>query len=59
MAFLNSYKNRTITILTKDGESQNKGTTLPLHALLTGPKTLIRSAKDKSLHIESWTDEMT
>ncbi|KAM1588549.1 hypothetical protein ACFX10_027550 [Malus domestica] len=59
MVFFKCFKNNTITILTKEGDSQDKGTRLKLCAPLTGPKALVLLAKDNSMHIKSWSSEVS
>ncbi|KAM1119574.1 hypothetical protein ACFX2B_043138 [Malus domestica] len=58
MVFLKCFKSNTITILAKEGDSQDSGTTLKLYAPLTGPKALALPAKDNSMHIKSWSSEV-
>ncbi|KAM1087966.1 hypothetical protein ACFX2B_013302 [Malus domestica] len=48
-----------MTILVKEGDSQDEGTTLKLYAPLTGPKALTLLAKDNSMHIKSWYSEVS
>ena len=52
MVFFKCFKGSTITILAKEGDSQDSGTTLKLYAPLTGPKALVLSAK-------SWSSEVS
>ncbi|KAM1266350.1 hypothetical protein ACFX2J_035927 [Malus domestica] len=59
MIFFKCFKSNTKTILAKDGDSQDKGTTLKLYAPLTGPKALALLAKDNSMHIKSWSSEVS
>ncbi|KAM1355800.1 hypothetical protein ACFX2H_029809 [Malus domestica] len=59
MLFFNCFKNKTITIITKEGDSQDKGMTLKLCASLTSPKTLVLPVKDNSMHIKSWSSEVS
>ncbi|KAM1620886.1 hypothetical protein ACFXTN_017819 [Malus domestica] len=48
MVFFKCFKSNTITILAKEGDSQDKGTTLKLYTPLTGPKVLAFSRKTTS-----------
>ncbi|RXH71446.1 hypothetical protein DVH24_018801 [Malus domestica] len=48
------FKNNTITVLAKEGELQDRGTTLKLYVQLIGPKALVLPAKDNLMHIKSW-----
>ncbi|KAM2604764.1 hypothetical protein TB2_033636 [Malus domestica] len=59
MVFFKCFKSNTITILAKDGDSQDKGTTLKLYAPLTGLKVLAFLAKNNSMHIKSWPSEIS
>ncbi|KAM1329423.1 hypothetical protein EV1_013413 [Malus domestica] len=59
MVFFKCFKNNTMTILVKEGDSQDEGTTLKLYAPLTGPKALTLLAKDNSMHIKSWYSEVS
>ncbi|KAM1606964.1 hypothetical protein ACFX1Z_027601 [Malus domestica] len=59
MVFFKCFKSNTITILVKEGDSQDKGTTLKLYTSLTGPKVLALLAKDNSMHIKSWSSEVS
>ncbi|KAM1611363.1 hypothetical protein ACFX1Z_000150 [Malus domestica] len=58
MVFFKCFKNNTITILAKESDSQDKGTTLKLCTPLTIPKALILPANDNSMHIKSWSSEL-
>ena len=53
------FKNNTITILEKECDLQDKGTTLKFYGLFTGPKALVLPAKDNSMHIMSWSSEVS
>ena len=57
MVSFKCFKSNTITILAKEGDSQDRGTTLKLYAPLTGPRALVFPAKDNSMHIKSWSSE--
>ncbi|RXH70585.1 hypothetical protein DVH24_013331 [Malus domestica] len=57
MVFFKCFKSNTITILVREGDSQDKGTTLKLYAQLTGPKALVLPSKDNSMHIKSWSSD--
>ncbi|KAM2872280.1 hypothetical protein FF1_019817 [Malus domestica] len=59
MVFLKCFKNNTITILAKEGDPQDSGTTLKLYVPLTGPKALVLPIKDNSMHIKSWYSEVS
>ncbi|KAM1161274.1 hypothetical protein ACFX2B_000391 [Malus domestica] len=59
MVFLKCFKNNTITILVKEGDPQDSGTTLKLYAPLTGPKALVLPIKDNSMHIKSWSSKVS
>ncbi|KAM1136539.1 hypothetical protein ACFX2B_034237 [Malus domestica] len=59
MVFFKCFKSNTITILVKDGDLQDEGTTLKLYTPLTGPKALALLAKDNSMHIKSWSSEVS
>ncbi|KAM1985392.1 hypothetical protein ACFX16_013566 [Malus domestica] len=59
MIYFNNFKIYTIIILTKEGDSQDKGTTLKLSVPLTGPKALVLPAKENSMHIKSWSFEIS
>ncbi|KAM2762613.1 hypothetical protein PS2_014318 [Malus domestica] len=59
MVFFKCFKSNIITILTKDGDSQDKGTTLKLYVPLTGSKVLALPTKDNSTHIKSWSSEVS
>ncbi|KAM1064509.1 hypothetical protein ACFX2A_029146 [Malus domestica] len=59
MVFFKGFKSNTITILAKDGDSQDRGTTLKLYVPLTGPKMLALPVKDNSMHIKSWSSEVS
>ncbi|KAM1454903.1 hypothetical protein ACFXTO_004344 [Malus domestica] len=52
MVFFKCFESNTITILAKDGDPQDSGTTLKLYAPLTGPKALALPGKDNSMHIK-------
>ncbi|KAM1624623.1 hypothetical protein ACFX2K_022785 [Malus domestica] len=52
MVFFRCFKNNTITILAKEGELQDRGTTLKLYVQLTGLKALVLPAKDNLMHIK-------
>ena len=58
MVFFRCFKGGTLTVLAKDGDSQDSGTTLKFYAPLTGPKALVLPAKDNSMHIKSWSSEV-
>ena len=49
----------TITILMKEGNLQDRGMTLKLYGSLTGPKELVLPAKDNSMHIKSWSSDVS
>ncbi|KAM2187957.1 hypothetical protein FF1_029876 [Malus domestica] len=56
MVLFKRFKSNISTILAKEGNSQDKGTTLKLYAPLTGPKALALPTKDNnSMHIKSWS----
>ncbi|RXH70549.1 hypothetical protein DVH24_013295 [Malus domestica] len=57
MVFFKCFTSNTITILAKEGDSQDRGTTLKLCVLLIGPKTLVIPSKDNSMHIKSWSSD--
>ena len=57
MVFFQCFKSNTITILAKECDSQDRGTTLKLCALLTGPKVLVLPSKDNSMQIKSWSSD--
>ncbi|KAB2626826.1 hypothetical protein D8674_020444 [Pyrus ussuriensis x Pyrus communis] len=59
MVFFKCFKSNTITILAKESDSQDRGTTLKIYAPLTGPKTLALPTKDNSMHIKSWSSEVS
>ncbi|KAM1381767.1 hypothetical protein PS2_033887 [Malus domestica] len=59
MVFFKCFKSNTITILAKDGDSQDEGTTLKLYTPLTGSKALALLAKDNSMYIKSWSSEVS
>ena len=59
MVFLKCFESNTITILAKEGDSQDRGTTLRLYASLTSPKALAFPARDNSMHIKSWSSEVS
>ena len=59
MVFFKCFKSNTITILAKEGDSQDKGTTLKLCELLDGPKAIVLPAKDKSIYIKSWSSNVS
>ncbi|KAM2977198.1 hypothetical protein FF2_014166 [Malus domestica] len=59
MVFLKCFKNNTITILAKEGDPQDSGMTLKLYVPLTGPKALVLPIKDNSMHIKSWSSEVS
>ncbi|KAM1159059.1 hypothetical protein ACFX15_031700 [Malus domestica] len=59
MVFFKCFDSNTITILAKAGDSQDRGTTLKLYEPLTGPKALVVPAKDNSMHIKSWSSEVS
>lgn len=59
MIFFKCFKSNTITILAKEGNSQDRGTTLKLCALLTSPKALVLPVKDNSIHIKLWSSEVS
>ncbi|KAM1405246.1 hypothetical protein ACFX2F_000097 [Malus domestica] len=59
MVFFKCFKSNTITILAKEGDSQDRGMTLKLYAPLTGPKALALPPKDNSIHIKSWSSEVS
>ncbi|KAM1552055.1 hypothetical protein PS1_044631 [Malus domestica] len=59
MIFFKCFKNNTITFLAKEDDLQDEGTTLKLYAPLTGLKALALLAKDNSMHINSWSFEVS
>ncbi|RXH92652.1 hypothetical protein DVH24_033548 [Malus domestica] len=59
MVFFKCFKNNTITILAKESDPQDMGTTLKLCVPLTGPKVLVLPAKDNLMHIKSWSSEVS
>ncbi|KAM1359912.1 hypothetical protein ACFX2F_046824 [Malus domestica] len=59
MIFFKCFKSNTITILVKEGNSQDRGMILNLCVLLTGPKTLILPPKYNLMHIKSWSSEVS
>ncbi|KAM3007686.1 hypothetical protein FF2_031904 [Malus domestica] len=59
MVFFKCFRNNTITFLAKEGDSQDEGTTLKLYPPLTGPKALAFLVKDNSMHIKSWSSEVS
>ncbi|KAM2981858.1 hypothetical protein FF2_013126 [Malus domestica] len=59
MVFFMCFKNNTITILAKEGDSRDRGMTLKLCAPLIGPKVLILLVKDNLMHIKSWSSEVS
>ncbi|KAM1305603.1 hypothetical protein ACFX2F_023121 [Malus domestica] len=59
MVFFKCFKSNTITILANEGDSQDRGTTLKLCVSLTGSKALTLHAKDNSMHIKSWSSEVS
>ncbi|KAM1787837.1 hypothetical protein ACFX11_038200 [Malus domestica] len=59
IVFFKCFKSNTITILVKKGDSQNKGMTLKLCALLTSLKGIVLLAKHNSVHIKSWSSEVS
>ncbi|XP_068304251.1 3-epi-6-deoxocathasterone 23-monooxygenase CYP90D1-like [Pyrus communis] len=59
MVFFKCFKSNTITILVKEGNSQDRGTTLKLCVPLTGPKVLVLPTKDNSIHIKSCSSEVS
>ncbi|KAM2630449.1 hypothetical protein TB1_029318 [Malus domestica] len=59
MVFFKCFRNNTITILAKEGDSQDEGTTLKLYLPLTGPKALAFLVKNNSMHIKSWSSEVS
>ncbi|KAM2350132.1 hypothetical protein ACFX1X_013565 [Malus domestica] len=59
MVFFKCFKGGTLTILAQAGDLQDRGTTLKLYEPLTGPKALALPAKDNSMHIKSWSSEVS
>ena len=59
MVFFKCFKSNTITILAKENDSQDRGTTLKIYAPLTGLKALALPTKDNSMHIKSWSSEVS
>ncbi|KAB2623661.1 hypothetical protein D8674_039667 [Pyrus ussuriensis x Pyrus communis] len=59
MVFFKCFKSNTITILVKEGNSQDRGTTLKLCVPLTSPKALVLPTKDNSIHIKSCSSEVS
>ncbi|KAM1535832.1 hypothetical protein ACFX1Z_014796 [Malus domestica] len=59
MVFFKCFKGGTLTILAQAGDLQGRGTTLKLYEPLTGPKALALPAKDNSMHIKSWSSEVS
>ncbi|KAM2308187.1 hypothetical protein COP1_030335 [Malus domestica] len=59
MVFFKCFKGGTLTILAQAGDSQDRGTVLKLYEPLTGPKSLALPAKDNSMHIKSWSSEVS
>ncbi|KAM1400975.1 hypothetical protein ACFX2I_027922 [Malus domestica] len=58
MVFFKCFKSNTITILAKEGNSQDRKTTLKFCAPLTVPMALVLPAKDNLIHIKSWSSEV-
>ncbi|KAM1236840.1 hypothetical protein ACFX1X_038327 [Malus domestica] len=59
MVFFKCFMSNTITIIAKECDSHDRGTTLKLCVSLTGPKALVLPAKDSSMHIKSWSSEVS
>ncbi|KAM1784979.1 hypothetical protein ACFX15_037201 [Malus domestica] len=59
MVFFKCFKSNTITILAKEGDSQDRGTMLKLCALLIDPKALVLPSKDNSMHIKLWSFDIS
>ncbi|KAB2605721.1 hypothetical protein D8674_005438 [Pyrus ussuriensis x Pyrus communis] len=59
MVFFKCFKSNTIIILMKEGNSQDWGMTLKFYAPLTGPKAFVLPAKDNSMHIKSWSSDVS
>ncbi|KAM2879551.1 hypothetical protein FF1_015032 [Malus domestica] len=59
MVFFKCFKSNTITILAKEGNSQDRGMMLKICAPLTNPKAFVLLAKDNSRYIKSWSSEVS
>ncbi|KAM2349874.1 hypothetical protein ACFX1X_013329 [Malus domestica] len=57
MVFFKCFKSNKITILAKESDLQDRGTTLKLCVLFTGPKSLVLPSKDNLMHIKSWSSD--
>ncbi|RXH78647.1 hypothetical protein DVH24_002165 [Malus domestica] len=53
VVFFKCFKSHKITILAKESDSQDRGTTLKLCVLFTSPKSLVLPSKDNLIHIKS------
>ena len=59
MVFFKYFERNIITILAKEGDFQDRGTTLKLCTSLTCPKALVLLAKDNLMHIKLWSSEVS